>query len=235
MCQTQTLISHMSTTAQCTTWPPLWHVFHLELSNSIQPTYCTNLKIWRWKWHRRLCTQNIKLDLNNLILGNIYLIYLTILLYWLERIDSYSSFLWIYSVMSPVYAADLQYSSFMTPLGIHTSHLRPCAVTMAKYSTDLASPMTLNALMLQFCYACRCALECYTKVVTSVDESRLSKLQRNSVLCAALKVHRDCLSASAQLHLHEAMIRNRAEASLRPLFGASLPSERKSITWRQAN
>jgi len=52
--------------------------------------------------------------------------------------------------MSPVYAAELQYSSFMTPVGIHTSHVRPCAVTMAKDSTDLAS---LNALMRQFCCA----------------------------------------------------------------------------------
>lgn len=53
-------------------------------------------------------------------------IYVAILLYRLKHIDSYNGFVWTYSVSFLLFAVDLQYTCFMTPLGKHTSRESLC-------------------------------------------------------------------------------------------------------------
>lgn len=132
--QIQTWIAHMSTAAQCT-WLRLWHVFHLEPSNWIQPAY----KLDNLKMNVALKGLHIRLYVNNLIWGkdafdlfdNIVVLIRAYRFLPQFCVDPFSQFSSICS--------NLQYSCFMTPLGIHTSHRSPCAVTIAKDSTDLAA------------------------------------------------------------------------------------------------
>lgn len=208
----------MSTTAQCTTWPPLWHVFHLELSNWIQPTYCTNLKTWRWKWHWRLCTQNIKLDLTNLILWKMYLIYLIILLYWLERIDSYSSFLWIYSDV-PSICNRPSIFFFHDPIG-HT-HITP--ETLCCYSGKRFNWFSFSN-----------DFKCFNAAVllwyVAVHESVIQKLfplwmnldfqSSRETVCCALQWR--CNGIVSQHQLSCTFMRPWSETELKPVWGPCL-------------
>ncbi len=139
--------------------------------------------------------------------------HLILLLYWLERIDSFHR---IHSVSSPVYAVDLPNSCFMTPLGVHITSESLCCYN-GKIFNWFSFPNCLKCFSLSVYNGA--FLESVLQKLFPLWANQDFQSSSETVCCT---LQRRCNGIVSQHHFGCTFMRPWSETELKPVRGPGL-------------